>query len=277
MAYNRQARAPRPFVKWAGGKRQLLPALLEAAPKTFKKYHEPFVGGGALFFELRHKKLISKACISDTNNELITSYIALRDDAEGVIARLKTFRYDRNFFYELRKKNPLRMLPVNCAARLIYLNRTCFNGLYRVNRQGRFNVPFGRYKDPLICDEENLRAVAQALKGVEILCDSFESVLHRAKKGDFVYFDPPYVPVSQTSSFTAYQAGGFSHDDQQLLLDVFETLAGSGVFVMLSNSSTDLVRTLYSAWNIREVSAIRAINSKGNRRKGHKELIITNY
>ncbi|MBC7252161.1 MAG: Dam family site-specific DNA-(adenine-N6)-methyltransferase, partial [Anaerolineae bacterium] len=242
-------------------------------------YHEPFVGGGALFFRLYRDGLIQRASISDLNAELIDTYIAIRDHVEEVIALLSSYPYQREFYYELRSRDPWKMdLPAR-AARMIYLNKTCYNGLYRVNRQGKFNVPFGRYKSPKYCDPDNLRAVSQALQGVEIICAPFETVLERAKPGDLVYFDPPYVPVSKTADFTAYQPDGFSLDDQIRLRDVCIELSERNVSVMVSNSDTDFVRTCYAApyFTISEVQANRAINSNAKGRGKLTELIITNY
>ena len=266
---------PRPFLKWAGGKSQLLPKLRVLAPKEFGIYHEPFVGGGALFFEMQRNEKVQNARLSDFNRELIGTYEAIRDEVDSVIARLQTFPHNARFFYELRRKKP--RTPVTCAARMIYLNKTCYNGLYRVNRRGQFNAPFGRYKNPTICDEKNLRATAKALKAVDLSSCGFECVLERARKDDFVYFAPPYDPVSRTANFTSYQAGGFNRADQERLRDVFAELAGRGVKVMLSNSTTPFIQELYSEWRIREVSARRAINSNAAKRKGHKELIVTSY
>ena len=183
---------PRPFVKWVGGKRQLLKELVQRIPQHFGAYHEPFVGGGALFFELYRSKRISKAVISDMNAELIDTYIAIRDYVEDVTGILATYPHNEDFFYNLRAEDPWEMDIPHRAARMIYLNKTCYNGLYRVNKQGKFNAPFGRYKSPTYNDPENLRAVSIALQDVDVLCTSFETVLGRAKPGDFVYFDPRF-------------------------------------------------------------------------------------
>lgn len=272
----RAARPPatRPFLKWAGGKTQLLPELLARIPSTFNRYHEPFVGSGALFFALRARGLAAKACLSDVNGPLVETYKAIRDDVEGVIAALSVHRNDEAYFYRIRGLDPATLPLPERAARVLYLNRTCFNGLYRENRNGRFNVPFGRYSRPRICDAENLRAASAALKGVCVSQREYPSIRDVAKPGDLVYFDPPYHPVSATSSFTSYDRHGFGEEDQRRLRDVFAELAARGVHVILSNSDTPLVRELYDGFRIDRVWASRAINSKGNRRGKVAEVIV---
>jgi DNA adenine methylase len=271
---------PRPFLKWAGGKGQLLQHLLECVERadTFRRYHEPFVGGGALFFELsRTGRLPKQAFLSDTNGPLIETYLAVRDCVEDVIKLLKEHkaRHGEEYFYEVRARVP-DTLPER-AARIIYLNRTCFNGLYRENSKGEFNVPFGRYVDPPICDEENLRAASIALGKAQIEQQPFETVLDRAKPGDFIYFDPPYHPASRTSYFTSYDRNGFGEDDQRRLAFVFNELADRGVKVLLSNSMTPLVRSLYEGFTIDEVYANRAVNSRGDRRGKISEALVRNF
>lgn len=270
---------PRPFIKWVGGKRQLLKDLTKRLPKNIDTYHEPFVGGGALFFELHRSNRFKNAIISDTNAELIDTYIAIRDHVENVIKLLATYPHNESFFYALRADDPLQMDIEHRAARMIYLNKTCYNGLYRVNKQGKFNAPFGRYKSPTYNDPENLRAVSSALQNIEILCTSFETVLKRATHGDFIYFDPPYVPLSTTANFTSYQSDGFGLEVQEELRDVCLSLTKKQVNFMLSNSATEIVRTLYasSQFKIAEVSANRAINSNPNKRGKLNELLVTNY
>lgn len=270
---------PRPFLKWAGGKTQLENELTKRVPRYFCDYHEPFLGGGALFFKLYREKRIRRAFISDLNAELIDTYLAIRDRVEDVIALLSSYPHDEEFYYDLRSRDPWEMDLPERAARMIYLNKTGYNGLYRVNRQGEFNVPFGRYKSPKYCDVDNLYAVSKALQDVNITCAPFEKVLEHAKPGDFVYFDPPYVPVSKTANFTAYQVNGFSQDDQRKLRDICVELTARDVNVMLSNSDTDLVRTLYDSPNFTfsEVQANRAINSNAKKRGKVTELIVTNY
>jgi len=265
---------PRPVLKWAGGKARLLPELLARVPETLGAYHEPFVGGGALFFALAGAGRLGRAYLSDANDGLIGVYLALRDDVDGVIAALRGHRYDRDHYYRVRAQQPTDLSLPERAARILYLNKTCYNGLYRENRAGQFNVPFGRYANPTICDEPNLRAASAALQGVDIARRPFTSVLDHAQPGDFVYFDPPYDPVSATANFTTYDRAGFGPDDQRRLRDVFAALAGRGVGAMLSNSDTPLVRELYAGFRIDEVQAARAINSKANGRGKVSELMI---
>jgi DNA adenine methylase len=270
---------PRPFLKWAGGKTQLAGFLLARMPVSFGTYHEPFLGSGALFFSLYREQKIRRAVLSDINAELIDTYVAIRDSVDDVLCLLANFPHEESFYYELREKDPSTMSRPERAARMIYLNKTGYNGLYRVNRQGKFNVPFGRYKNPRYADRDNLYAVAEALKNVEILCASFETVLHRAEPGDWVYFDPPYVPLSPTANFTAYHETGFGPQQQEVLRDVCVKLGGRGVHVTVSNSDTPYVRALYEVapFAIEEVLAARAINSNASARGKVRELVITNY
>jgi len=270
---------PRPFLKWAGGKTQLMDELTARMPVQFARYHEPFLGGGALFFGLYRAQKISQAFISDINAELIDAYIAIRDRVDDVIKFLLQYPHSEEFYYELRSRDPWKLDLPERAARMIYLNKTGYNGLYRVNRQGKFNVPFGRYKSPKYYDHDNLKAVSKALQGISIKCTPFDKVMENAQAGDWVYFDPPYAPLSKTSSFTTYHVGGFSAEDQERLRDVCLALTAKGVYVTLSNSDTAPIRELYSAsgFIIGEVHANRAINSKGGKRGKIRELIITNY
>jgi DNA adenine methylase len=269
---------PRPFLKWVGGKTQLINELLKRTPPSFNRYYEPFVGGGALFFRLYQEKRLKTATLNDLNQELIDTYTAIRDDCEAVIQLLQTYAYNKEFFYQLRPQQPHELAPVARAARMIYLNKTCYNGLYRVNRKGEFNVPFGSYKTPNYCDAENLRAVSRALRHVTLTCVSFEKT-RKARKGDLVYFDPPYEPLSATSNFTSYHKAGFFQSDQAKLRDLCVALSDKDVYVMLSNSSAELIRTLYdrAGFFIHEVKAIRAINSDPGKRGKLTELIVTNY
>jgi DNA adenine methylase len=262
----------RPFLKWVGGKRQLLDALLAHVPPKISTYFEPFVGGGALFFA----KTPRRAVLSDQNERLIRAWRGVQNDVEGVIARLSTYPHDRAFFCEMRSRDIDRESDIDVAAWLIYLNKTCFNGLYRVNRKNVFNVPFGSYENPTICNAEGLRACSAALRGVELRHADFSIVLEQAKAGDFVYFDPPYVPLSATSSFTSYTAEGFGPKDQIRLRDTALELKERGVSVLLSNSSAGFVRGLYSACEfvIEEVMASRNVNSKSTTRGKIAELLI---
>jgi len=267
---------PKPFVKWAGGKRQLVDILLSNVPPSFNRYFEPFVGGGALLFELQPQK----AVISDINEELINAYQVIKDNVEELINSLKKHKNTKEYYYAIRAINPKTLTPIERASRFIYLNKTCFNGLYRENSKGQFNVPFGRYKNPKICDEENLRAVSEFLNKIEIVilnCD-YKETCEMAKSGDFVYLDPPYHPISKTASFTKYNKNDFSEKDQIELSKVFKELDKKGCYVMLSNSNTEFIKRLYTGYRIQEISANRFINCKANKRgKSNIEVIITNF
>jgi len=274
----------RPFIKWAGGKRQLLPELQSCVPAHFERYIEPFVGGGALFFRLSNLPLAAlplaserkpRALLADVNQRLIRTYQGVRDAVDDVIALLRDCRHEAQFYYDMRERSIDECSDAEVAAWLIYLNKIGFNGLYRVNRQNRFNVPFGRHKNPTICDEPTLRACSRALAGVELQVADFEQVAERAEAGDLVYFDPPYVPLSVTSSFTRYTSDGFDVGDQVRLRDLALRLKRRGVHVLLSNSSADYVRELYQQdFELIEVSATRQVNSKASGRGAITELVI---
>jgi DNA adenine methylase len=279
--------AARPFIKWAGGKGQLLPELSRRLPRRFRRYHEPFVGGAALFFHLYNAgRLGAGAMLSDYNRELVLCYQVVRDDVEALIAALKQHerhRLDRSYFLEVRgwDRQPdfERRSAVERAARTIFLNRTCYNGLYRLNNKGQFNAPWGYYRNPLICDPENMRAARAALQDVELCVGDFGDVAERAAPGDLVYFDPPYVPMSATASFTHYTGQTFGPDDQRRLARLFDTLMERGVYVMLSNSHTSLSRELYAAHAVSTsvVYASRKINCDGQKRGNVEELIVCSY
>jgi DNA adenine methylase len=276
-----------PFVKWAGGKAQLLHQLNGLIPKDFESYLEPFVGGAAFFFHLTTRKnLIFKSVLSDINQDLINAYKVIKDNVEDLITILRVNEkgYNKNptkYYYELRANlNPLD--NVQRAARFITLNKTCYNGLYRVNNKGIFNVPIGRYKHPLICDAANLRNINLLLRTAEIQIESadYKSILlEKSKKNDFIYLDPPYSPVSSTSNFTAYTHNRFTEEDQRDLADIFRKLDRRGCFVLLSNSNSPFIENLYDKPGISmtKVNVMRAINSKASKRTGHKELLIRNY
>jgi DNA adenine methylase len=267
-----EERPIQPFLKWVGGKRQVLPALLDRAPSRFGTYFEPFLGGGALFFALRPRE----AVLADVNERLVRTYRGVRDSVEEVIERLGTYPHDKRFFLRMRKDDVDQRSDAEVAAWIIYLNRTCFNGLYRVNAENRFNVAFGRYVNPRICDAEGLRECARALASAELLVGDFADVATRAGRGDFVYFDPPYVPRSATSCFTSYDPGGFDTPDQVRLRDIAVALKARGAHVLLSNSSAPLVRTLYQRhFQLTDVEARRAVNCKGEGRGAITELLIT--
>jgi DNA adenine methylase len=267
------AQAPRPahpFLKWVGGKRQLLPQIARYVPHTFGTYHEPFVGAGALFFHLQPRR----ARLTDGNARLIRAYAGIRNGCDRVIDLLSSYPHTRDFFLRLRKADIDCRSDEEVAAWLIYLNRTGYNGLYRVNSKNEFNVPFGDYAKPKICDATNLKACARALESARIGVADFADVLRHAKRGDFVYFDPPYVPLSVTSSFTSYTMGRFGMDDQRRLRDVALALTKRGVQVLISNSSSPAVRELYAGFEQHEVSARRAINCNAAGRKAVTELLI---
>jgi DNA adenine methylase len=273
---------PRPFLKWAGGKSQLLAQYSELFPKTYRNYYEPFLGGGAVFFNLRPKR----SFLSDINLEIINVYRCIRDQVEGIITQLHHhyLHHDESYYYDVRSRVEETAEwfwtgnNVERAARILYLNKTCFNGLYRENSKGHFNVPIGRYKNPSIYDPDLLRACAKQLKTARIEPVGFEDVLRRARSSnDFVYFDPPYHPLNQTSSFTSYTRYSFNEADQIRLRDTFERLRDRGVHVMLSNSDCEFIRDLYSGFNIHTIYASRNINSQGSKRGKITEVLVTSY
>jgi DNA adenine methylase len=267
-----------PFLKWAGGKSQLLKTFSSYYPSVFGRYFEPFVGGGAVFFALAAKQGNGfRATISDCNQELINCYATVRDHLEELLEALRKHRNDKHHFYAVRGSDVARLSAIDRAARLIYLNKTCFNGLYRVNRSGQFNVPFGKYKNPRIVDETNLRLASRVLQNADVLCSPFENTLSKTKAGDFVYLDPPYQPVSATSNFTSYTSASFGLQDQERLADFVHKLDKRGCHVMVSNSDNELIQQLYARFKVHKVTATRAINCKGNLRGRINELLITNY
>ncbi len=268
-----------PFVKWVGGKGRLLSQLRPLLPQgiEFMRHVEPFLGGGALFFARQPPR----ALLSDVNLSLVGAYKAIADNVDRVIAELEILAASHNetFYYKVRDRynQQRRTSPSSQAAMFIYLNKTCFNGLHRVNRKGEFNVPVGRYKNPRICDPTGLRAASQALRGADLRCAAFEELVHTCKAGDFVYFDPPYEPVSQTSNFTGYATNGFTQDDQTLLRDVFAALDKRGCKLMLSNSDVPFIRKLYKSFNVTTVAAPRAINCDATKRGRVSEVVVRNY
>ena len=260
----------RPILKWAGGKTQLLSALASHIPSNFSRYVEPFIGGGALFFALQPEH----ALISDSNPELVNLYQQVANDVEAVIRCLKDYENTREMFYDVRGQDWQRLAPCEAAARMIYLNRTCFNGLYRVNRKGEFNVPFGNYRNPSICDEKNLRAAAEVLKRAEIVCCDFSKVLGgMVRRGDFVFLDPPYVPVGKWGDFKRYTKEQFSNDDQVRLSQAVEEIHRNGVWAVLTNSNHPFVHKLYSGHNIDIVQTKRNISSNGAMRRGEDVIV----
>ncbi len=277
----------KPFVKWAGGKSQLLDQFEDLFPKTFNNYIEPLVGGGAVFFHLFNTTRIkNKAILNDVNPELMNCYRVIKNKVEELIEKLKELEYryrkaPKKIYYRVRKwdrqKNFSKRSLVERAARTIFLNKTCYNGLYRVNNKGQFNVPFGRYKKPTICDEENLREVNVALQKAQLKSKDFTICLRCAKQGDFIYFDPPYYPISETADFTSYTKEDFTEKDQKRLKEVFKNLTGRKCKAMLSNSNTNFIRNLYKKFQIYEVKAKRYINSNPQGRGKIVELVIINY
>lgn len=276
---------PAPFVKWAGGKGQLLSQFERYLPNAFGRYVEPFVGGGAVFFNLYRQGRLSgkQAVLIDRLEELINVYRAVRDEVEGLIAELRLhepYKLDPDHFYEVRawdrQADYARRSDLERAARFVYLNRTCYNGLYRVNRRGQFNVPLGRHQNPTICDAENLRAASRALRGVTLLVGDFARCLEVAGSGDFVYLDPPYHPLSNTANFTSYTSTDFGLQDQQRLARTFRELDRRGCQIMLSNSATGSIRDLYGGYEQIEVQAVRSISCKGDERGALSELLVMN-
>jgi DNA adenine methylase len=263
----------KPPVKWAGGKTQLLSQLRPLFPKGFNLYLEPFVGGGAVFFDLQP----NRAVLIDSNFELINFYQVVKNNLEELLRDLKKHKNSKEYYYKIRSLDPDQMDSIERASRFLYLNKTCFNGLWRVNKRGKFNVPFGRYKNPNYGDKENLYMVSAALKNAEIICDDFSIVTDYVTPGDFVYFDPPYHPLSKTASFTSYTEDSFDEKDQMRLAETFRELDAKNCNVMLSNSDTEFIRGLYRGYDIRVVHAKRAINSKGTKRGPIIELVIRNY
>ena len=277
------ATTPKPFVKWAGGKRQLITSLEGHLPKKFGTYFEPFLGGGALLFHLLNQSPNLKCNISDLNSDLILAYITIRDKVEQLVESLERHsgKYSADkieYYYSVRESAPKNQIEK--VSRLLFLNKTCFNGLYRVNSKGQFNVPLGRYTNPSIVNKENLISVSKILqsKNIAIRCQDFEAILDEAKKDDYVYFDPPYQPVSKTANFTSYTKCEFTYDDLKRLANVCQKLDKKDCKVLLSNSNTKEVKKLFSSkWKVVEVSANRAINSNSKKTTGHTELLIKNY
>lgn len=271
-----------PFLKWAGGKRQLLPIIKQYIPKKPTYYYEPFVGAGAVFFSLQ----FSKSTISDTNSELINCYQVIRDNPDELLELCEKHksRNSKHYYYDLRRQDRSpgfkNWSSTERAARILYLNKTCFNGLFRVNSQGQFNVPYGDYKNPIIADPTVIKAVSQFLnkKKVNIQQGDFANVVADAKKGAFIYFDPPYQPISDTSSFTGYGIYGFRESEQERLKKVCDQLVDRGCNILVSNSNAPLIYELYNdpRYEIFEVKASRSINSVGAKRGKIKELLIHN-
>jgi DNA adenine methylase len=269
------------FLKWAGGKLQLIEQLESLFPRNFNNYYEPFIGSGAIFFYVKSKLKPNKVILSDTNDELVNCFVVVRDKPSELVELLLKHKkkHSKEYYYAIRRIKSDSLDSANRAARMIYLNKTCFNGLYRVNSKGQFNVPLGDYVNPSIFHKNTLFRASQLLQGVHLEVMNFEKVLDFAGKDDFVYFDPPYIPVSKTSSFTRYSRSDFSVNEQKQLSEVFRILDSRGCYVMLSNSDHALTRELYRDYdkNTIKVRAKRLINSVGSRRGAINELIVTNY
>lgn len=275
-------RNARPFVKWVGGKKQLLAQFEACFPSDMERYCEPFVGGGAVFFHLWNKiRLPDQVFLFDSNEELVNLYCVIRDQLEALIALLARHKanHSKDYYYQVRNldRQPVKLEPVERAARTVYLNRTCYNGLYRVNRKGQFNAPLGRYKNPGILPEKALRSAHQALQNVCVQVRDFRTIVDLAQPGDFFYFDPPFVPLSKTANFTSYTASSFCDQDQIDLAAVFTKLAGMGCYCMLSNSYTPFILELYRGFRLEIAYAKRAINSDARGRGVIKEAVILNF
>jgi len=277
---NLNSTGARPFLQWVGGKRSMIKQYDKYFPKNYNTYYEPFVGGGAVFFSL----LPSKAIIADNNQELIKTYKAIRDSPEEVIALLEKLKkkHSKELYMAIRELDRiydlfLDLSSVEIAARMIYLNQTCFNGVYRVNKKSQFNVPIGSSLNRLICDRNAIINASKILKKTEIICDDFEKAILGTKENDFIYLDPPYEPVSRYSDFTRYTKEKFYQDDQLRLKNTIDKLTKAGCKVMLSNSDCEYIRILYKEYKLIDVSSLRTLNCKKDRRGKVSELLIINY
>ena len=268
-----------PVVKWVGGKRQLLDAIQKHVPKKYNTYYEPFLGGGAVLFALQP----GKAVVNDINGELINLYRVIKDDVDALIADLQKHKNEADYYYKIReydrdKQKYASLTPVEKASRLIFLNKTCYNGLFRVNRAGEFNTPFGKYKNPNIVNAAALKAISAFFKQTDItFCNiDFEAAVQSATQGDFVYLDPPYDPVSDTASFTGYNKGGFNRQEQIRLKRLCDDLHRRKVKFLLSNSATSFIKDLYREYHIEIIQAKRAINSDPDKRGEIDEVLVRN-
>lgn len=269
-----------PVLKWVGGKRQLLPEIRKYIPEKISIYYEPFVGGGAVLFDLQPKK----AVINDNNKELINLYEVIKNDVDSLIENLKKHKNENDYYYKIRdldrnKEKYNQLTAVERASRILFLNKTCYNGLFRVNRAGEFNVPFGRYKNPNIVNEITLKAVSNYFNKADITfkCGDFEEVVKGIRKGAFVYFDPPYYPISDSSSFTGYTKSGFDRGEQERLKKLCDRLNKRGIKFLLSNSASEFILDLYKDYKIQIVRAKRGINSKADKRGEVEEVLVRNY
>ncbi len=270
---------PKPFLKWAGGKSNLLKQYEPLFPKWSGDYFEPFIGSGAVFFFLSARQEARKYYLSDLNREIVDAFCAVRDDVEEVIRLLSKHQklHSKDYFYQVRALVPGNLPTLERAARTIYLNKTCFNGLYRVNKKGEFNVPMGNYKKPSILQVETLKIASRALARADLAAGHYSGLLDKAQAGDFIYLDPPYHPLSKTAMFTNYVAEAFDEKDQMELSQVATTLSEKGCLFMESNSNTDFVKDLYKDFKIQEVLARRSINREKSKRGVITELVITNF
>lgn len=283
MATHKSNKLIAPVVKWVGGKRQLLPEIKKYSPKKFNTYFEPFVGGGAVLFELQP----NQAIVNDINKELINLYSVIQNNVDELIETLSDkneYSNTAECYYRIREldrepKKYNKLTGIQRAARILYLNKTCYNGLYRVNSMGEFNSPFGSYKNPNIVNEITLKAVSKYFNesNIKFLNGDFEKVLKTAKKGDFVYLDPPYAPISKTSNFTGYNESGFGENEQIRLKKICDSLNNKSVKFLLSNSDCEFIRELYKGYKIVTIKAKRVINSNGNNRGAVSEVLIRNY
>lgn len=263
---------PKPFLKWAGSKKWIIPHIKKFIPQSFNKYYEPFLGSGALFFALKPKQ----AQLSDISENLINTYITLREQPDEIIKRLKSMPYKKKYYYWVRDEYKPTS-DAGKAARIIYLNRTCWNGLYRENRAGKFNVPIGRFENPRICDEDNLRAVAVALKNVNLRGCDFEEAVTKAKENDFIFFDPPYITGHRNNGFHSYNEKLFKWGDQERLADLAKKLAREKCYVLITNASNEAIEKLYAGFEIMPMSRFSVIAADVLNRGMVSELIITNY
>lgn len=266
----------KPFLKWAGGKTQLLTTILPHIPEKMGSYYEPFLGGGAVFLKIAQETRFKRAIVNDANKELMDTWRVVRDFPDDLVTYLRSMEHSAEEFERIRGMLPEGLPVVARAARMIYLNKTSYNGLYRVNSKGGFNAPFGRYEKPTICNEPNLRLLSDVLSRapITLLHTDFEKSCEGAKKGDVVYFDPPYLPVSATSNFTAYTKMGFGWEEHERLVALFKKLVSKGALCIASNAGTDTARTLYADFEIHEVKARRSINSKGTGRGQVSEILV---
>ncbi len=262
-----------PFLKWAGGKRKLVDIIFATAPRSFQRYLEPFVGGGAVALALGYYPTL----LNDSNTELMNTYSIVRDDLENLLALLDEHqkKHSETYFYALRAKSPNTLSPCEQAARFIYLNKTCFNGLYRVNKYGQFNVPSGRYRNPILYDKDTIFAAAKVLRGAALYAEDYQTFLtEHAQSGDFIYLDPPYMPIGQFSDFKRYTKEQFREDDQHRLAQVYNDLLALGAYPVLSNSYSEFTLSLYAQHDIQIVYASRSINHDGTGREPIPEILV---